>query len=306
MTQDSVFPHPNLEELERVLLGISSNEKPVPLAERFRALFSLKALKTEQAVHIVAKAFRDDSALLKHEVAYVLGQMKNPAALPCLETVLRKLDEDPMVRHEAAEAMGAIGDKSSLPILTEFLQDDSPDVSQTCELAIEKIEFDSNEAASGVKNSIYQSIDPAPPAFEDLPVAELKKILLDETLPLFKRYRAMFGLRNKNTSESVLALAEGLDDSSALFRHEIAFIFGQMQHPASVPALIKSLSKEGEAAMVRHESAEALGSIATPEVLEVLKKFSKDPEQVVRESCIVALDMYEYENSDQFQYAHVV
>ncbi|KAI0244611.1 deoxyhypusine hydroxylase [Massospora cicadina] len=101
------------------------------------------------------------------------------------------------------------------------------------------------------------------------------------------------------------ALAEGLNDSSALFRHEIAFIFGQMQHPASVPALIKSLSNEGESAMVRHESAEALGSIATPEVLEVLQKFSQDSEKVVRESCIVALDMYEYENSDQFQYAHV-
>lgn len=213
--------------------------------------------------------------------------------------------------------MGAIGDETSLAILNEFLQDASPDVSQTCELAIEKIQFDSNASTSEIKGSIYHSIDPAPPAFEDLPVDELKRILLDSTLPLFKRYRAMFGLRNKNSTESVLvswllikakqqALAEGLEDSSALFRHEIAFIFGQMQHPASVPALIKSLSKEGEAAMVRHESAEALGSIATPEVLEVLKKFSKDPEQVVRESCIVALDMYEYENSDQFQYAHVV
>lgn len=76
-----------------------------------------------------------------------------------------------------------------------------------------------------------------------------------------------------------------------------------MQHPASVPALIRSLSDTTEQPMVRHESAEALGSIATPEVLEVLRSFSKDPEQVVRESCIVALDMYDYETSEQFQYA---
>lgn len=47
--------------------------------------------------------------------------------------------------------------------------------------------------------------------------------------------------------------------------------------------------------MVRHEAAEALGSIATPEVLEVLEGFKKDEETVVRESCEVALDMYEYE-----------
>jgi deoxyhypusine monooxygenase len=76
-----------------------------------------------------------------------------------------------------------------------------------------------------------------------------------------------------------------------------------MQHKASIPALIKSLSKLDEAAMVRHESAEALGSIAHPDVLPILKQFSKDEERVVRESCLVALDMYEYENSDQFQYA---
>lgn len=47
--------------------------------------------------------------------------------------------------------------------------------------------------------------------------------------------------------------------------------------------------------MVRHEAAEALGSIATPEVLEVLESYRQDQEQVVRESCVVALDMYEYE-----------
>ena len=76
--------------------------------------------------------------------------------------------------------------------------------------------------------------------------------------------------------------------------------------------------------MVRHEAAEALGGIATPEVLPYLKEWMtrEDAPIVVRESCQVALDMYEvrclifqwktyniltnktqYENSDQFQYA---
>jgi len=58
--------------------------------------------------------------------------------------------------------------------------------------------------------------------------------------------------------------------------------------------------------MVRHEAAEALGGIATPEVLPHLKEYVAHPSApaVVRESCQVALDMYEYENSDQFQYAN--
>jgi hypothetical protein len=45
-------------------------------------------------------AFVDPSALLKHELAYVLGQMKNPYAIPILNKTLEDLTEDPMVRHE--------------------------------------------------------------------------------------------------------------------------------------------------------------------------------------------------------------
>lgn len=75
----------------------------------------------------------------------------------------------------------------------------------------------------------------------------------------------------------------------------VAYVFGQLQHPASVPALTECLENKDEVHMVRHEAAEALGSIATPEVLQVLEGFKKDEETVVRESCEVALDMYEYE-----------
>jgi hypothetical protein len=47
--------------------------------------------------------------------------------------------------------------------------------------------------------------------------------------------------------------------------------------------------------MVRHEAAEALGGIATPEVFPYLKEYMtrEDAPVVVRESCQVALDMYE-------------
>lgn len=50
------------------------------------------------------------------------------------------------------------------------------------------------------------SIDPAPPleTTTTQSVDELKSILLDENLALFKRYRAMFSLRNIGTEEAVL------------------------------------------------------------------------------------------------------
>lgn len=47
--------------------------------------------------------------------------------------------------------------------------------------------------------------------------------------------------------------------------------------------------------MVRHEAAEALGGIATPEVLPHLKEWMtrEDSPRVVKESCQVAIDMWE-------------
>lgn len=111
---------------------------------------------------------------------------------------------------------------------------------------------------------------------------------------------ALLSCLNLDLSPSLRA---GLQCSSALFRHEIAYVLGQMQHPAAVPALCAALQHSDESPMVRHEAAEALGSIGKEECLAVLQHYRADVEPVVKESCEVALDMLEYENSDQFQYA---
>jgi len=139
----------------------------------------------------------------------------------------------------------------------------------------------------------------------------LEKTLLDTELPLFLRYRAMFALRDlasppdlPTAVPAVLTLAKGLKDPSALFRHEIAFVFGQLSHPASIPALTETLGNLKEASMVRHEAAEALGSLGDEEGVEyILKQFLDDREQVVRESVVVALDMAEFEKTGQMEYA---
>lgn len=98
-------------------------------------------------------------------------------------------------------------------------------------------------------------------------------------------------------------MATGLKAGSALFRHEVAFVLGQLQEEISVPFLRASLEDPEENEMVRHECAEALGSIAHPDCQIILNDYVNDKKQVVRESCVIALDMCEYENSPEFQYA---
>jgi HEAT repeat protein len=80
--------------------------------------------------------------------------------------------------------------------------------------------------------------------------------------------------------------------SVTLDRHEVASVFGQMLSPHSVPALLQVLQNPHESDMVRHEAAEALGGIATSEVLPYLKEY------MTREDAPISgkgelLDMYE-------------
>ena len=97
-------------------------------------------------------------------------------------------------------------------------------------------------------------------------------------------------------SSSFLVIPQSPPLTSRPFtRHEIAFVFGQLLSPHSVSALVEVLNNAQESDMVRHEAAEALGGIGTPEVLPHLKEWMVrgDSPRVVRESCQVAIDMWE-------------
>lgn len=152
----------------------------------------------------------------------------------------------------------------------------------------------------------FGSVDPVP-HFEskdtETDVSKLESLLTDPNNDLFSRYRAMFALRNLNTDQSAMALAKGLKcGDSALFRHEVAYVLGQMQNPSTVGQLADVLKDFNENEMVRHECAEALGSIATSDAERELNKYIEDSQRVVRESVEVALDISDYNNSKDFQF----
>lgn len=82
------------------------------------------------------------------------------------------------------------------------------EVAETCQIALQRLNWVAKDEKEKLSKSLYTSVDPAPPSGES-DVENLKNTLIDESKPLFERYRAMFSLRNLGTTESIHALGEG-------------------------------------------------------------------------------------------------
>jgi deoxyhypusine monooxygenase len=202
----ATYISPPLPSLVSCILDISQ-----PVAKRTIAAFHLRTLGTAEAAAAVAKALqiREDGALMRHELAYILGQMQHPESCEVLASILEDESDDVLVRHESAEAIGAIGDERYLPVLEKYSTHSAPEISETCQIAIDLINWNKKqaamekEAAQGSSNKLYLSHDPAPAVPENLSIQELQKRLMDTSLSLFQRYRAMFSLRDRGSRTAV-------------------------------------------------------------------------------------------------------
>jgi deoxyhypusine monooxygenase len=156
---DPAVSHDNEEHVEDPTIAALRETlvtESTPLARRFRALFALKHLAcldppTEQtvpAIRAIAAAFGSPSSLLKHELAYCLGQTRNMNASPFLRERLEDKHEDDICRHEAAEALAALGDIASLPLLTRLRDDpgEAEVVRETCDIAVDKLTWEASKA----------------------------------------------------------------------------------------------------------------------------------------------------------------
>lgn len=111
-------------------------------------------------------------------------------------------------------------------------------VAQTCQLAIQRIDFyNSSDAAEYKDESKYLSVDPAPAYPSSKPLSELRACLLDDSAAIFSRYRALFALRNLGGPGAIEALGESFRSRSALLKHEVAYVLGQMQDKQAVETL---------------------------------------------------------------------
>lgn len=111
-------------------------------------------------------------------------------------------------------------------------------VAQTCQLALQRIQYHNNQDTPAEQDeSRYLSVDPTPAAPTSTPANELRSALVNEGARIFDRYRAMFALRNKGGREAVSALGEAFSSKSALLKHEVAYVLGQMQDAKAVNTL---------------------------------------------------------------------
>jgi deoxyhypusine monooxygenase len=292
-----------VNECGRILADEKEN-----LAKRFRALFTLRNIICQDSIDAIGKVLlEDDSDLLKHECAYCMGQMKDPHALPYLVEAIKDERQHPMVRHESGEALGAIGKHTEdiLDLLRLYSKHSVRELSETCVLALDRLKWynKQNENKDSESISPYNSVDPTPSYPDSMSLSQLKDIYLGESNSLFDRYRALFTLRNIGTPEAIQIICQGFFGSpsdSALFKHEVAFVLGQIQSLDSVESLAKKLADVDENEIVRHECAEALGSIGKS---DIIRQYIDDKSRIVRESCQVALDMADYYNDEsQFDF----
>ena len=203
----------------------ATRAKPPPegrssCCEKYKQIFVLRNRTDADAVPELVTLFHGTSSvLLRHEVAYVLGQMQRADAVPFLEAVLTDVDENPITRHEAAEALAGIGAPDSLAILTRHAHDAASEVSDTCGLALATIgaqidkgvcgcerrpqaALGAGEAGEGAATEAAAATTPtgtdAPPALNvkyispapaaaAAPVTTLRAQLLDASRPLFER-----------------------------------------------------------------------------------------------------------------------
>lgn len=293
-------------------------EKNEALARRFRSLFTLKNIGTNDCIDYINQALKDEpSVLLKHELCYCMGQISNPYSIGYLINVLNDLKEDAIVRHESGEALAnlasLVDDQMRCQItnaLKKHQNDNDTLVAQTCELALKKIKWDlsaSEDEKSKAYSTNFTTYDPAPALAYYSGINELESILMDPKSSLFNKYRALFQLRNIGNDQCVHLLGKvllhyQLDLKMSLMNHEIGYIFGQLANPLSVKYLKKIADCSKCHEVVRHEAIEALGSIGTDESIAILKNHLNDESQIVKESCQVGLDMIDYYTSSQFQF----
>ena len=277
-------------------------------------LFSLKELFTNTK-----------SVLLRHEAVYVLGQLELLESIPFLISVANDQIESEVTRHEAIESIGSIIPHLPSPskiesqiknALISYCNEESRIISETSLLTLSSITFPHPTDTTEIKKTKtvekgknkYDRLDPVAPSTTDyshMSLQNLIPLLVNTNQSLPAKYRVLAALRDKGEEAGhiLCKFIRGATDygkPSALMKHEVCFMLGQISSGESVETLLGIVKDCQEEDVVRHEAAISIGTIVHGsddiDMREMVRKemelimMMKEVDDLVKESCVVAMD----------------
>ena len=82
----------------------------------------------------------DPSPIVRHECAFSLGETAHSSLVAPYLMQAVEHDKNIFVRHEALLALGTLGKKEFLPFIKKFLSSPEPEISESAEIAIQRIQ----------------------------------------------------------------------------------------------------------------------------------------------------------------------
>ncbi|CBZ51187.1 putative PBS lyase HEAT-like repeat domain-containing protein [Neospora caninum Liverpool] len=238
------------------LLLESLNHDQGSVLFRHEATYVLGQLGCQDAGEPLLKILKDTSEheMVRHEAAEALSALGYETSLPVLQEVAADESVPLTVRQTCELSVHSLLTKIEEKHAAEGTSPAplTPSRAATSASSPADVPAAGEEGAVQAKNDEdlwwireenayrdrqFNTIDPSEPypncTEEDLPW--LTAQLLNDEEKLWSRYRALITLRNLNspTATAMLALVLSRDASSALLRHEIAFVLGQLRIPSS-------------------------------------------------------------------------
>ncbi|MCY3413108.1 MAG: HEAT repeat domain-containing protein [Candidatus Heimdallarchaeota archaeon] len=228
---------------------------------------SLKYQEPDEIEQIIYYLHHDSSAIVKHEAAFALGEIKNKKLAAKELSYAIQHDPSVFVIHEASLALSNLGLAEYQPILRSVLDHPDSNVRKTAKIALQRLEMKQSSEKILSESSI-----------------------LDPTIKEEIRIQLVFQHMNQGTEEDIDLLLKALkQESDPIVKHEIVFALGESASKKVVGPLIKELQVDGNT-FVRHEILLALGTLGNEDSVDFIKEFLDHPNPDIVESAYMALE----------------
>lgn len=237
------------------------------------ALLNLRGISLQPLVKTLSS---NKNAFIRSQAAYLLGELRDPAALTALKNALE--DENLRVQLAAFTALRKLNDIEINSLIEEwqknqdsFKFDEHFEVPITHDRPEENLQNDSEP---------FKKI-----SADELTLRNLIECLTDHFPPI-RSFAAQF-LGIMRDKKAVKPLIDVLQDEHSTVRDYAAKALGKIGDLSALDSLINALTDENP--LVRRNAAAALGELRDRRAVDSLKRSLSDADSAVRAQSVVAL-----------------